>query len=107
MDNKYGLEIVVSPNTFTFQEDIYFVYHNSDGTKSIARPVELVFDKTEFNNMKIEPTLRVDSHTLQQLFDNMNKKGFKSSDKSFVEGELLATKTHLEDMRKLIFNGKS
>jgi hypothetical protein len=38
-----------------------------------------------------------------KLMTELNEFGIKSPDKSFVEGELQATKEHLKDMRRLVF----
>jgi hypothetical protein len=55
----------------------------------------------------IEPSFKLPyelSRTiLPSLIEALDKKGIKSPSKSFTEGELTATKIHLDDMRKLVF----
>lgn len=47
-----------------------------------------------------------DDYLAQLLVEALQKKGIQSPAKSFVEGELTATKLHLDDMRKLTFGGQ-
>ena len=47
-----------------------------------------------------------DKTTLNNLVEALQNVGAESPSKSFTEGELKATKSHLEDMRTLIFKHK-
>jgi len=52
--------------------------------------------------IKINPTLELEPEQLQTLADELDKIGYKPQ-KGFMEGKLLATEKHLEDMRDLVF----
>lgn len=52
------------------------------------------------------PSLRLDLDDAQRLFDALCKAGLRPSSDVKAEGELAATKFHLEDMRKLVFGVK-
>ena len=75
---------------------------------SIARPVELEFDKWEKLH-EIKPTFRIDGgrEFLQSLRDQLDDLGVPSNRHAKVEGLLEAQKSHLEDMRSLVFKKKS
>lgn len=50
----------------------------------------------------IEPTMRLDENDVQDLMDQLWAQGVRPS-RGSAEGELAATKRHLEDMRALAF----
>ena len=50
------------------------------------------------------PTLRLDESATQGVFEQLWKLGFRPHETSFGEGELKATKLHLEDFRMLTFD---
>lgn len=73
----------------------------------------LVFHEKHFegNACVIEnPTFRIPYAYARDLFPSLakalNDHGVKLPEKSFVEGELAATKMHLGDMRELVFQYK-
>ena len=73
-----------------------------------ARPIELEFVKLE-KQMRVEPTFRIDGghEFLQSLRDQLDELGVPSNRHAKVEGLLEAQKSHLEDMRSLVFKKKS
>jgi hypothetical protein len=52
------------------------------------------------------PSMRLDPDDAQRLFEALWQAGLRPSKVESAEGELAATKFHLEDMRKLVFKGK-
>ena len=81
----------------------YEVMHaNSDGEISV---------ETIDGGSPTKPTLRLDrEETLTELIAAFAEKGkalgVRSPDESHNAGKLEATETHLEDMRRLVFEGK-
>lgn len=80
--------------------DILIGHPRNDGTVDVAAPVTWV--TTEIHNA-VEPTARLKQEDFQQLCDELYRLGFRPSDQKDPNGELAATKYHLEDMRKLAF----
>lgn len=54
----------------------------------------------------IDETMLWDEEELKELTTQLHNSGFKPEDASYVEGELTATKKHLEDMRTLVLKDK-
>lgn len=86
--------------------DIYIVLKDHNGKRKILKPtyIEFVPIKEDGN---IDPSFTVKGSDEREFFpalvDAMAKCGYRyeSSD----AGELKATKIHLEDMRKIVFEG--
>lgn len=53
----------------------------------------------------VEPTLTMTDDMAQQLMDNLWAAGLRPSDAKATPGALAATEKHLDDMRKLVFDG--
>lgn len=55
-----------------------------------------------------EPSLMFPHHIEQEVFkaliDAISNKGIKPDSYALIEGEMKATRLHLDDMRKLVFN---
>lgn len=51
---------------------------------------------------EVRPTIELDPEELQELANVLAENGFKPKE-GFLEGKLVATEKHLEDMRKLVF----
>ncbi len=93
-------------NIFLWEED-----HN--GKRSFVQPFNLTL-KTHNPGEHVEPTLRLDHYIAQSFGDALiaalEKAGFvspensKAKDKALQDSATLtATKAHLEDMRRLVF----
>jgi len=54
----------------------------------------------------IEPTFKMRYEEAQQLMDDLWQCGLRPSEGTGSAGALVATQKHLEDMRKLVFEGK-
>lgn len=83
-------------------------YDQQGGKTVIYNPItKECVDWPEGRAVSQEMTLYIpDKHTLNNLVEALQEMGAESPSKSFTEGELKATKDHLEDMRTLIFSRK-
>jgi len=84
--------------------DIYIAKRNEDGTRTVAKPVDLMFETIPDSHAPAEPTFRFQDfpeakHFFQEMFDSLIKTGF--IDLPDNTGELKATKEHLKDMQKI------
>lgn len=75
---------------------------NGGGTH-VAQP--LVYDKHTTGEI-VEPFLRLGREDAQTLIDALYSTGLRPSQSAGSAGQLSSTQYHLEDMRKLVFNGK-
>lgn len=90
--------------------DIWLFKDSVAGREGVARPIELVFDEMEdtFGPLPA-PTFRASESDLRELVQSWQSNSrFQGSralfDASEIRASLDATKFHLEDMRKLVFN---
>lgn len=51
----------------------------------------------------VKPSFTLDSHAVQELFDQLWVQGYRPKDGTGNGGHIAALKYHLEDMRKLVF----
>ena len=82
--------------------EIYIFRKNRNGEREMLNGDIL---KEGVPPANIKPTLELEPEQLQALADELDNIGYKPQ-KGFIEGKLLATETHLEDMRKLVFKDK-
>lgn len=72
----------------------------------VAKPIKLEFEETGDGYLLSEPTLQVSSEQWHMLRDSLKEElvanGFQPK-ADVLEGELKATKIHLDDMRTLVF----
>jgi len=99
--------IRICRNPFTEGLGIYFGYEDSQGFK-VAKPVKLEYEKVDDSAMETKPTLLIPhglaSKFLKAALKAIEREGIKSKSTATMEGLLEATKYHLEDMRKIIFD---
>lgn len=79
---------------------------NDPGDRTyIAKPVKLEFKEIKAGEIP-PPTLvlrgLVAQDVMQSLAEALDKKGFKTDKDAKIEGTLVATRYHLEDLRKLL-----
>jgi hypothetical protein len=72
-------------------------YLTKDGWVSRKPGEQLVFDET----------MLWDRDDLEALVTEASQLGIRPKEASFTEGKLQATQAHLEDMRSLVFDGKT
>lgn len=96
---------------FYFQTDIasdrvniYLIGEKHDGSRYIAKPMNLAFEPIDRNN-RSSPSLEIEGFEsrefLPALANALAEAGYRHE--STEAGELKATKNHLEDMRKIVF----
>lgn len=71
------------------------------GKMFISDPLTM---KEHAKHAMITPTARLSRNSMQGLFNELWKSGFRPKDGTGNSGHVEALKYHLEDMRKLIFN---
>lgn len=72
---------------------------------SNAVATNITFTAVEPGN-HIDPTFRLDAEAAQELMDSLYANGFRPSEAAGSAGALAATQRHLDDMRRLVFEGK-
>jgi len=93
-------------NAFT---EIY-IYKNYENRREIITNLSTMevksFDRGA-STVDVEPTIKVDwacgQEVLQALVDGLYEHGIKAEKEPVLKDELTATKYHLEDMRKIMF----
>ena len=104
-----NVEVIVREQFHNHSTGLWFLTEK-DGRKYLAKPIAFEFEEVSEAFMLPDPTMEFSNqgdvrNFLQGLSDGLNNNGFKS-DNERVHGELDATKVHLDDMRKLVFNEK-
>lgn len=100
------LEIYFSNHTWAGQTDCFIVARGPDGTRSVAKPMELIFEPMPEDTFRVEPSLKFGpmqkaNGFMEALAHALSEAGYKA--KSNETGELAATKLHLKDMQRLVF----
>ena len=75
-----------------------------DKKYAIGKPIVMEVKEEPF--VSSPPALTFDSSHAQQLMDELWRIGFRPSEGTGSAGALAAVQYHLEDMRKLVFDGK-
>lgn len=100
-----NFEVAMRQSFATDSMEIYF-FDRGPNYKAVALPMDLVFKKME-EGKEYEPSLRIPGLMLpgflKALVSALDKSGVRSPSVDKVEGELKATKYHLDDMRRLVF----
>jgi hypothetical protein len=80
-------------------------YEERDGKKWIAKPMDIIMEEYKIGD-DVQPTLRINSEFvpefLKSLVNEINSEGIRADQDSVNEGQLIATKYHLEDLRELL-----
>lgn len=102
----YDFEVGVAYNPARHAVDIYLTRRLSTGKWEYAEPIPPPIISDGGVGLEIRPFMTLDAHTVQKLMDALSQQGYKPDAQAKLEGELEATKRHLEDLRKLLFEGK-
>ncbi len=98
--------IKIRQNPFTDELEIYFGFEDNKGL-NIAKPVKLEYNRIDEGG-EAKPTFLIPrgvaSNFLEAILGAIEDQGIKPESTSKTEGLLEATKYHLEDMRKIVFN---
>lgn len=100
------IKIYLNPVPHACLLEMFFIDERSDGRRFIGKPTEIFFDEM-IDGERSKPTLVFDrlrgNEFLQSLANALAEVGYKVDISSEI-GELKATKYHLEDLRKLVFD---
>lgn len=102
MLNKSSISLIGQRNMAVGAYEFYLTETRPDGTRWIGTNLMMV--QTTLGLQAPGPTFSIpmsDSHTLQQLADELGAMGFVPRASQAQQGELTAVRYHLEDMRKL------
>lgn len=88
---------------------MWIVGIKENGNRVFVKPVDMTFEEVEEGAYR-EPTFRFDRHFadefLESLAGELINMGYRPDELKAKEGELTATKYHLEDMRKIALEEK-
>lgn len=99
-------EYLVSIHRPHFLDGLYlYIAERHNRELYVAKPMELVFERLERGTPK-QATLTLPTFMAEPLLrafaDMLHHEQIKPTQQSFIEGELVATKKHLEDMRMFV-----
>lgn len=89
-----------------FRNELSLYVYNKVDSQSVAVPLPVVFKvmpRDEGAYEPIQPLLRLDPEGAQRLMDELFAAGIRPSEGSGSAGQLAAVKSHLADMRALVF----
>jgi len=102
------MRVFINSNEWSDSYEVYIIEENYEGKRFIAKPMNLEFKEHKEGDRE-EPSIKIsrvfgkETNFLQALSDALSKAGYSPIFVEENKGELKATKTHLEDMRKLVF----
>ncbi len=100
------IEVLTQQDFSTGELQVFIRVRYGDGSMSVAKPVNLVFERVEPGIRVVDPTLRISRDLapkfLKALAECMDKEGIKTENDHKIQGLLEATKLHLKDMRELV-----
>lgn len=102
-------KIAIRENPITLARDIYFFRRGLGKTNGAYYENGVWVEKEMSENasaITVEPSIRIPDHLFALLVDEILTGKYKPSEGKFTEGELVATKKHLQDMQKLVFGNK-
>ncbi len=85
--------------------DAIAIYISQRVGDSVAYAESITFRKVP-ESARLDPVLRIEPGQAQQLMDELWRAGIRPTDGAGSVGQLAATERHLEDMRKLVFEGR-
>lgn len=106
--NESKMRIKAFNNPHTGEVEFYISYKDQHGRVMIGLPMEFVFEPHE-EGKQYPPTWRIDTFEAQDflkaLANALDEQGVKTDNDHKIAGTLEATRTHLEDMRRIVFDG--
>ena len=93
---------ILALNPVSGHWDMWIVTEGPSGVQYVVKPV--VMELAPFDpGDHVEPTMKsLSSEFAGALAGALQEKGIKPPEASFVEGKLVATEKHLEDLRSLL-----
>lgn len=100
------MKIYVRSDDYSFGLSILFIRASSDsGSANIVRNVgKLTFETVEGPLMGTEFPIPIRREDAQMLIDELWQCGIRPTEGTGSAGAMAATKSHLEDMRRLVFD---
>jgi hypothetical protein len=99
------MKIRVGKSDFGLTIDFLFYLETNGYPSHVAKPVELEFVPMEEGKIS-QPTVSINSlegqQLLKSLIEELENQGIRADKEAKNEGELIASKYHLEDLRKLL-----
>jgi len=99
MTNSF--KVFIEKPYYTDIVQIWFVRYEGDKVL-VAKPVKLEFEEQKEGDRRENPTLEIGRWHSQAFLEAL-KSAVEGKSVMTCEGELIATKKHLEDMRTLVF----
>ena len=94
-------EVKINDAVARFGRKIFILRKNYKGEVEIYNPITEEI-KPYIYGQEPEIGLFLDEEMLDALFVELQKRGYKPKEQSFVEGQFESQTKHLEDMRKLL-----
>ncbi len=105
-----SIEVYISGREMGYLNTAITFVHRRGSDIYLAKPVDLIFERTE-EGAPIDPTFKLPMDFRKPLFkaleEALRRDGIKPESESKLEGQLQATKYHLEDMRVLALGKKA
>lgn len=100
--NPWEISIQRLPGRTTLALYIFRRGHNGKTEVVQGNDTIVTFDEGQ----DFEPTITLFPEMLSVLMKELSEYGVRLPEQSFIEGKLYATDKHLEDMRRLVFEGQ-
>lgn len=84
--------------------DVSVVLDHKHGKYAVAMPLTMKTPTEEDQGAYLHPTMSLTKESAVRLMDAMWEVGIRPSNGEGNAGELAATKHHLDDMRKIVFD---
>ena len=97
INDSIGLTVYMNPARNTY--DVYL--HSTDGVKTIARPVQIIFEDSEPGTYH-EPSFSFSPEVAQRLMDQLWTAGLRPNNGEGGPAQVAAMAHHLADMRAIV-----
>lgn len=98
--------ILMQPQAFSYNNGFEIAITSYDDVSQRETCVQTLTAKSVQEGEHLTSCLKMTREELQSLMDTMWQYGFRPTDAGSVDGELSATKKHLDDMRRLVFQSE-
>ena len=102
-------KVYIRQSIETDSDEIFIIEELFNNKRRVALPVKLEWQELSQHD-SCQPTLKISGMIAQELYKALQlaleKQGTKPDSTSKVEGILEATKEHLKDLRRLVFEEK-
>lgn len=102
------MNVVIKRNEWDGGIGIYLLEVLPDGRRMIGKPMDILFETYYEGESNIKPTISINYDYAEQFLaafaKELDNKGIKTENDHKIIGTLEATRIHLEDMRRLVFD---